>query len=372
MAWAEKLQSGRYRGGYRDKAGKKRYLTGTYTTKPDAERAAASEEYDARRKPRGEKPEITWANFEPIWQQRRIVEESTRKSEEPKLKLHVRNYWGNRNLSDIERDDVKEWIKYLQRKDLSPSTIEKCYRLLSGSLRAAIPAYIDVSPCKDIELPKSPPPPERYLEDEEFEAIRASLSDFDQLLVDVLVGTGVRLGEALGIHRESIDTERRVLTVEWSWDYAAKKMKPPKDYERRPIPLSIELSDKLRALLDDEGMGVPPAVKYVGGKKMRSGLLFAHVAGKPVDNYNFRSRFTASCRIAWVGKGKHRRPVGHVRIHDLRHTYASRLVRKGVSLEQLQKLLGHSSIKTTERYAHLADAQWDSVRAVLDGPGRQS
>lgn len=43
-----------------------------------------------------------------------------------------------------------------------------------------------------------------------------------------------------------------------------------------------------------------------------------------------------------------------VRIHDLRHTYASLLVNKGVSLYEVQQLLGHSSAQVTQRYAHLA------------------
>ncbi|WP_342743168.1 tyrosine-type recombinase/integrase [Saccharopolyspora shandongensis] len=54
--------------------------------------------------------------------------------------------------------------------------------------------------------------------------------------------------------------------------------------------------------------------------------------------------------------------------HDLRHTYASWLVQDGVSIKTLSVLLGHASVATTERYAHLADTQWDQVRAVLGQP----
>jgi site-specific recombinase XerD len=61
----------------------------------------------------------------------------------------------------------------------------------------------------------------------------------------------------------------------------------------------------------------------------------------------------------------------HLRLHDLRHSFASTLVNNGVSLYDVQKLLGHASIKTTQRYAHLsADRllQSASVAAQSYGP----
>ena len=58
--------------------------------------------------------------------------------------------------------------------------------------------------------------------------------------------------------------------------------------------------------------------------------------------------------------------IGDLRIHDLRHTFASWLVMKGVSLYVVRDLLGHSSIKMTERYAHLAQSALVQAVAVLD------
>ena len=53
--------------------------------------------------------------------------------------------------------------------------------------------------------------------------------------------------------------------------------------------------------------------------------------------------------------------------HDLRHTFASRLVMKGVSLKAVQELLGHTDIKMTMRYAHLAEKTMVDAVKVLDG-----
>ncbi len=58
-------------------------------------------------------------------------------------------------------------------------------------------------------------------------------------------------------------------------------------------------------------------------------------------------------------------PVGHVTIHDLRHTYASWLIQDGV-IEAVCDLLGHVSVATTGRYKHLADTQWAGIRGALE------
>lgn len=58
--------------------------------------------------------------------------------------------------------------------------------------------------------------------------------------------------------------------------------------------------------------------------------------------------------------------IGDVRIHDLRHSYASTLVNNGATLYEVQKLLGHSKSRTTERYAHLANHTLIRAASLID------
>lgn len=186
-----------------------------------------------------------------------------------------------------------------------------------------------------------------------------------RLIIDVLIGTGMRMGEAQGLHKEHIDLKRKTISIEWAWDKAARRMKPPKDHEKRVIPIGDTLTKLLAAVIKRDGLGETAPVPYVAGRSVRSGLLLAHVDGRPFDADNFGKRFQAASRVTWVGEGDDKCRLGKVRPHDLRHTYAGRLVRAGVPIQQVQKLLGHASLRTTQRYASLADSQWESVRGVL-------
>ncbi|MFE3986537.1 tyrosine-type recombinase/integrase [Nocardia tengchongensis] len=369
MAWAEKLPSGRYRGVYRGAGGEKRRLPGTFTRKDDAIRYAAKEEVAQRESPRpADAEKLTWGQWESRWQTGRIVVKSTDRSDQGRLREHVRPRWEKVPMRDITTDAIQVWVTSLTNSGMAASTVAKCYYLLSASMKAAHKArVIETNPCKGVVLPKPGPMPERYLDESEVSAIIESLSDFDQLVVAVLLGTGMRLGEAMGLHWENVDLKRRVVSIEWAYDPVEQEMKAPKDHERRVIPIGVSLVQRLHGHLSHDGIGKPasPPVKYPRNARVHSGLVLAHIGGRPFDPSNLRNRFDASVRIAHVGKGKSRHQIGHVRLHDLRHTYASHLLENGIPIEEVSRLLGHASITTTMRYAHRAKSQWDNVRAAL-------
>ncbi|NKS97517.1 tyrosine-type recombinase/integrase [Rhodococcus hoagii] len=313
---------------------------------------------------------MTWGDWEPIWQNGRRVAESTKYKDEGRLRKHVRPRWGSVKLREITAHDVQTWLRDLEDEGLSPASVVRCYHLLSNSLKAAAAArVIASSPCTGIRLPKPPPAPERYLTDDELDAILGTLEHAnDRLAVRLLVGSGLRLGEAIGLHWESVDLARRVIMVRWSWDPVGHQMKAPKSYQKRAVPIGRELAAELRAELDEHGPGAPAPVKYVG-KPPHSGVVLkplrvlGGVDGKPMDPSSLRIRWEDAIESARVDD----EPIASARLHDLRHTFASRLVRAGVPLLVVKELLGHQSIVTTERYAHLADSQWSMVRGVLDG-----
>lgn len=355
MGWAAKYGK-RYRAMYRDADGKM-CSAGIHDRKRDAEDAAN----EAEAKARGDLKEVlTWAEWKTEWWQTRTVQPSTLARDERAINTHIMPRWGDVLLPDISRHDVQLWVTALSggKKPLQPTTVAKTFRIFSGSMRAAVVAdLIPSSPCEGIKLPKAGPTPDRFLSNAECEAIRKYLDDEWVILFDLLLGTGMRFGEGLALHWENVNLESGTIEVRWSFDRVARVVKAPKNNTSRTVPLSDELKTVLVRRLKDNGFGTPPDVEYVGSSKPHTGLV--------VGSLNERSwvyAWRAALKVAKVDG----RPVT-ARAHDLRHTYASRLVQDGVDLLTVGNLLGHSAPTVTARYARVADTRWGDVRRSLNG-----
>lgn len=151
-------------------------------------------------------------------------------------------------------------------------------------------------------------------------------------IVTFLLNTGARRGEALALRWRDVDFERglvRLLTTK-----RATKGRPA---TARFIPINATCRELL------EGMG--------------PGKADARVFAVSADN--LRRKFERVCELAGIG---------HCRIHDLRHTFASHLAMNGTPLNTIRELLGHSSLDMTLRYAHLCpEATADAVGTLNFG-----
>lgn len=136
-------------------------------------------------------------------------------------------------------------------------------------------------------------------------------------IVPMLILTGARKREVLDAKWEDFDLERRL------WRIPTTKLGKP-----RYVPLSEGVLNLLAAI----------------PRHPKSNVVFANPkTGKPYVTF-FVSWNTARTKAR----------LSDVRVHDLRHSFASLLINSGRSLYEVQKLLGHTQIKTTQRYAHLS------------------
>lgn len=181
------------------------------------------------------------------------------------------------------------------------------------------------------------PPRERYLNREEIDRLVAAVDAHPNRrsgdVIRLLLLTGARRGEVLTARWEQFDLENGV----WTKPAATTKQRR---LHRAPLSRSaVELLSDIRGR-------VPPACPWV---------FPGHAAGKPLQELK---RFWEDVREKTELPG--------VRIHDLRHTFASLLVSGGMTLPMIGKLLGHTQVQTTLRYAHLMD---DPLRAGLEQVG---
>lgn len=175
---------------------------------------------------------------------------------------------------------------------------------------------------------------ERFLTKDEIDRLAKALdADEDQRAAGIIrmcLLTGARVGEARQARFEQFNLELGI----WS--------KPASTTKQRKVH-RVPISEDVAAIVRQRQLIVPKGTPW---------LFPGDVPGQPVREIR---RFWRRIQVA--------AEIGDARIHDLRHTFASLLVSGGASLEMIGKLLGHTQMQTTQRYAHLIDAP---LRAGLD------
>jgi integrase len=389
MGWAEKRPNGQWRGAYRDRHGNQQYLEGTFSSEAEAKRKANAKEDEVRARNSADvspdNKKLTVGQWVDSHWTKRKVEPGTLKRDTSNLNTHILPYWEDKKLRDVTRDDVQEWVDALtvtralngpnRGARLKPATIVRIYLVFSGIFKAAIVGKpkMPYTPCIKIDLPKIEPPEEQFLTRSEFATLVAQAPNPETEMFCYLgVGTGMRYGEIMGLHRERIDLEQRMITVQETYDQMMFDIKGyPKSRKRRGIPISDELCERLARYMDEHPARPCPVAhrshESAEQKSCRGSLLLmSSREGTEVRGTQFRY----DCWGPMVRAAK----MEYVTAHDLRHTYASWMIQgnpaidqRGLTLDEVSELLGHSSVLVTKRYAHLAGVHWDRAREVIAG-----
>jgi len=252
------------------------------------------------------------------------VTKKSSKSDVSKLNNHLIRAFGNVPLVDISKSDVREYHISIFKK-LAPATANKHLALLKAMFSYAIEKeFIDHSPAASVKAFKENNQRSRFLnKDECISFIDAVNKDSNQEAAQMflfLLATGMRLGEAILAKFEHYNHSNTSLYLPET-----------KNGLGRHVPLNVMAVDILNRQ----------------SKSRTKGYIFQ---GKNPDIPMSRPA-RAFYRVCKVAK------INDFRIHDLRHTFASIFVQSGSSLYKLQKILGHSTIKMTERYAHLSETE---------------
>jgi integrase len=338
-----------------------RQHTVTFAKKADAQRWVNDLE---SRKARGEwtNPALGRQRFGEIarlWRETAVFRETTGERVDSVLKNHVLPYFGSMPIGAVRPSQVQGWVKD-RSQTMSPSALEVAYRYLGAIFRMAVKdGMIHRSPCVDIKLPEvirsrvKPPTTEEVL------AIHDAMPARCKALVMVGAGTGLRQGEAFGITVPHLHMLHRTLVVEQQLitrSRAYASLQPPKtEASRREIPLPDVVLEALARHLEE----FPPTLELVGHLSGQPELL---VFTSPRSGPLYRNRFND----VWHGACRQAGGLGYT-FHDLRHYYASLLIRQGESVKVVQSRLGHASAQETlDTYSHLWPDSEDLTRRAVD------
>lgn len=259
------------------------------------------------------------------------------------VRVHIVPFFGTTPVRHITRERCRDFIAHLVSLGLSAKTVNN-YGTINATLfnYAASERWIAEAPTRGVTLPRPEKKGLVFLEPHEVEALIAYAQDgelqaIDRAMYAVAAYAGLRFGELLALRHQDIDYASSVIRVERS--IARGREGTPKSHEIRSVPMAPQAAEALKAL----------------GRRSLSPLVFANPAtGEPVARTRFMERYEKALAGA-------RLPVGF-RFHDLRHTFGTTLARAGVDVTRIQAWMGHSDLKTTQRYLHYAPSGDDAAR----------
>lgn len=293
---------------------------------------------------------VTVRAYAEAWRDRQVHREGTRVSVEHRLRRHVYPALGDRQMRSVLPSDIQQLVTNLST-GLAPGTVHGIYRIVAAIFRdAARDRVIARTPCDAVKLPKrgksEVAPPTLA----EVEALADTIHPRYRVAVILSAGSGLRLGEVLGLEVRHVDFLRRTLRVEQQLvtERGGTRVAPTKTASS---VRTVHLADAVVAELSEHLRRYPPV----------EGRLLSNELDGPVRSNTFQKVWARAVRDSGA-EG--------VRFHDLRHFYASALISAGCSVVAVQSALGHASAtETLATYAHLwpsdEDRTRDAIQAVL-------
>lgn len=272
---------------------------------------------------------------------------STLRDYQGMLKSHVLPVFGKIPVTEINRLMIKKFLMGKINDGMAASTVTHMKNAMGGTLNLAVDdEVIPVNPAhklgrffktKSLKIEVDP------LNRKELGLLLETFMEHFPAhypLTLTLARTGMRIGEAMALQWGDIDFHGRFINIQRG--FSRGKIETPKSGKARKVDMSLQLTE---TLLDLRHHRKIEAVKKGWGKV--PDWVFLSQEGTPLDSSHWRSRV--------FNKALEKASLRKVRIHDLRHSYASLLIQAGESLAYVRDQLGHHSIKVTvDVYGHLA------------------
>jgi integrase len=280
------------------------------------------------------------------------------------FRLHLKPTLGHKRLNEITRQNLRDLIATKRDAGLAWNSVRNLICPLREMLNHAVEdELLAASPASRLgKLNKKPAERSKDINPLTREELRLYLDTAREHFPRyypfflTLARTGIRLGEGLALQWDAIDWHGGFLEVRYAYCHTSRKILTPKNGRTRRVDMSRQLTETLKALLLERkketlrnGWGeLPPWV-------------FTSEQGTRLDGDNLRQRVHRSI-LKKAG-------LRYIRLHDLRHTFASLLIHNGESLAYVKEQLGHYSIQiTVDTYGHLVPGGNRQAVDRLDDP----
>ena len=294
----------------------------------------------------------------------------------------VRDTFGKKKIADIKYSDVLHfYLHLLKEKGIQVNTLETVHTVLRPTFQLAVrDGLIRVNPCDGVMAEVKKRPGKNHgvrhaLTLEQQRAFMNYIADHPvyyrwRPLFTVLLGTGCRIGEVIGLRWKDLDHEKSMISINHSVTYYPRSDNsyrcefqvslPKTDAGIRTIPMMEEVRD---AFLEEKAMQKETGIKNEMEVDGMSGFIFCNRFGNlhnPQAINRAIKRITESHNSEEIVKAKkeHRPPViiPHFSCHHLRHTFCTRFCENETNVKIIQAVMGHANIETTlDIYAEVTD-----------------
>jgi integrase len=348
MSSVQKRPDGRYRVRWRDPQGKERAKH--FTRKIDADRFRSTVDADVIRGTYVDPVagRRTFRDYAEQWRAMQPHRPNTAARTKSQLHKHVYPAFGDRPLVQIRASELQAFVTGLP---LAPSSVRPVWATVRAILSAALhDRLIGQDPSERIKLPELPRNEIVPLTLDQVERLTAAMPARYRALVIADAASGLRQGEIFGLQVPDVNFLRRTMKLDRQVQPAVgggTVVCPLKNkYSYRTIPVGRVVTDALAAHL----------AAYPAGP---DGFVFTDEDGQPLHRNRFNEQIWAPAREA-AG-------LPEVTQHDLRHFYASALIRAGLNAKVVAERLGHADPAMTWRvYAHLWPDDEDRSRQAID------
>lgn len=277
---------------------------------------------------------------------RHQVSASTTNNYRAMAEHHIKPAIGKKKVANLTTADVDRFLSKKTDDGLSVSTVRRIRNVLSQALDQGIRWDLVIrNVAKLSRSPRGVRPEGRSLSPEQArQLLNALRGHHNEALYALMLSTGLRRGEALGLQWQDFDEDsgvllvRRTLTRE---DGALITRDTKTLKSRRAVNLPSTLLKQLKSHRAEQNA----ERLRLGRAWANSGHIFTTSVGTPIDPRNMYREFRNLCRVAGIGDWHP---------HELRHSAASLMLAQGVKIQVVSEVLGHSSIRmTSDVYGHI-------------------